>query len=226
MEATPARPTGRRPEPRPRRPAGQSAPAALTDGPAGRSRGGPARAPRWAGGAEARAGPAPCDPAARPSSARFPGAAGTGRATGDSQDEGRRARCCATVLLLRRRPCARRFRGPRRAGPCRRALPARPRGARPEIHPDSRDSVPPGGARPSGAARASACRRCPRAAPLRERQEEASSYCLSSFSTVQILFPTEKHKSHSYLRKGDTGESFRILHDFPDEHVVFGNISS
>lgn len=77
MEATPPRPTGRRPSPAPDRPLGQSAPAALTDGPAARSPGRPARGaevggrrrgPGWTSGA-----PRPRRPGRRPP--RFPPAA-------------------------------------------------------------------------------------------------------------------------------------------------------
>ena len=143
---------GRAPPPpsRPRRPAGQSAPTALTDGPAARSWGGPARAPRWADGAEARAGPAPRDPAVRPSTARFPLAAAAGRARA-SPGTTAAARSAVRTHFSLDGPSARRLRGPRRAG-CPAARPpsaassqAPPRPGRleprTEIHPDSLDSV-------------------------------------------------------------------------------------
>lgn len=82
MEATPAPPTGKAgPSPAPRRPPGQSAPAALTDGRAARSQGRPARAPRGGGRPErARAGPAPPPghPRRPPSASHSPHSAGKG----------------------------------------------------------------------------------------------------------------------------------------------------
>ena len=96
-----------------------------------------------------------------------------------------RARSCANALLSDSPQCARRLRGPRRAG-CLPPRPPRPgrRSPRTEIHPDGLDAGPPGrGHDPRGAARSPTLRvghRCAGAA-CSEGREEGSSYCPCSF---------------------------------------------